>query len=131
MRPVRACADGDDGFADEFARVQLDRLPDDPERGLYQMRAALSEALADGDDRLLVDIRTPELDAASRGARLDLVSAFAVAAAQALAADVPLSEVALLSHWAPAASEIARMETGLTVVALDDFATHRPTPRRT
>ena len=133
LRPVRACADdgfsdgfSGDGFAAKFARVQLDRLPDDPERGLYQMRAALSEALADGDDRLLVDIRTPELDCASRGARLDLVSAFAVAAAQALAADVPLSEVALLSHWAPAASEIARMETGLTVVALDDFADAPP-----
>ena len=70
---------------------------------IYQMRAAL-EALADGDDRLLVD----------GGARLRIaaacaldVSAFAVAAAQALAADVPLNEVALLSHWAPAASEIA------------------------
>ncbi|KAL1507962.1 hypothetical protein AB1Y20_007566 [Prymnesium parvum] len=106
-RPPACCANtgGEDLDAASFFRYSLDIAADSPEATELQLRSALREAVAQCETRVSVDIRVPELDAASRGFVPQLLARFALAAAGecAQAGRPPL----LLFHSTDAAMQAA------------------------
>ena len=74
-----------DGYAfdpNAFFQRALTALPENPETAELQLRSGLRAALDAGERRILLDVRVPELDAASRGFMPQLLARFALAASQ-------------------------------------------------
>ena len=145
-------ADGDAFDPNAFFQRALTALPENPETAELQLRSGLRAALDAGERRILLDVRVPELDAASRGFMPQLLARFALAASQEAAVgnlpvltlchsldasmqaslltreielgDGELPQIVALGPLAPAAEELAAHEGPVIVVGPSGAAEH-------